>query len=364
MDPFRDHIRHGTHRTHTTDAAFLFSSRRTECPKCGSRRSFSAIEGYPDKGKCFRCGEFIAPPSDAALRSAMHIPSYQQLFVSMDEVNRSMQYFDTIAMEFCYDTYAREERAAIYEYLGQFTREQAECMAHISVGDHLPCDEFNDLILTLARRFPFAARLVEITRSTTALNDSLIGLADDGATIFWYRDIEGRIVNGKKIYYDRFKRDKLKQLPHYIYSTTHGYGSCLFGEEQLARDHVRADMTPFPERALVYLVESEKTAVIGRYLLPNAIWIASGGSSSLTRSKAAVLQGRRVRILYDNDRAGREGAVKAERVLEQCGVNAKIVSTSDLFGRTDGLGEGFDLADHFDRTTPSVIAPVAWSSQP
>jgi hypothetical protein len=273
----------------------------------------------------------------------------------MSEVEKSMAYHDLVGLEFYYDRYARQERAAIYEYVAGFTREQADVMAGIAIGEHVTGGAFEKQVRELYLIFPFAARIMEITRSVCALSDCLIGLDNDGATIYWYRDIEGRIVNGKKIYYAGFHRDKSKGMPRFVRSSAHGYGSCLFGEEQLAPEYFKQDMTTYDSNTIVYLVESEKTAIIARYCLPQFIWLATGGAAALTRAKAEVLLGRSVRILYDNDDAGREGAVRAELLLRGMGITCEIFDQSILFA---GCPVGYDIADHFDRTTPPTFFPA------
>lgn len=346
MDPYRDHIR--TSSSKGPDHGHRFSSRRTQCPKCNSHRSFSAIVGYTDKGKCFRCGVFI-PADDLQPQG---VPAHEQIFVDWKVIHQTLEYFDSIGLDFQIDAHARLERAAIYEHLAGCSREQADQMAWITLGDRAHDGSFAELLHSLHAASPFAARLVEIARSATILNDCLIGWMRDGATIYWYRNINGDVVNGKRVYYEGFKRDKTKRLPHFVYSSDHGYGSCLFGEEQLSPDHMKHDLTCFPDDTIVYLVESEKTAVLGRYLLPNRIWLATGGASALTARKAEVLRGRFVQILFDDDDAGREGAIKAQITLDRLGIRAVIINAPEVLGLTM---KGFDLADHFDRTTDTIL---------
>lgn len=346
MDPYRDHIRTSSSRH---ENAFHFSSRRTQCPECGSRRGFSAIEGHSNKGKCFVCGKFL-PPDDVA--QAYHVPAHEQVFVDWDVVHKTLEYFDDIGLDFHYDSHSRYERASIYEYLGGYTREEAEKLAWVALGDRAYDGSFEALLRELHAHSPFAARLTELVRSPTILSDCLIGAMSDGATIYWYRNIDGRVVNGKRVYYHTFKRDKGKRLPHFVYSSDHGYGSCLFGEEQLSPEYLKHDMTSYTSESIVYLVESEKTALLGRYLLPQMIWLATGGASSLGRRKAEVLRGREVRILFDDDDAGREGAIKAQITLDRIGIRATIVNAPKVLGVQVN---GFDLADHFDDTIPTLL---------
>jgi hypothetical protein len=280
------------------------------------------------------------------------MPAHEQVFVDWKIVHKTLEYFDEIGLDFHYDTYSRHERAAIYEHLGGYTREEADTLAWVALGERAYDGSFETLLRKLHQHSPFAARITEIARSPVVLNDCLIGAMSDGATVFWYRNINGDVVNGKRVYYHDFKRDKTKRLPHFVYSSEHGYGSCLFGEEQLSPDFLKHDMTSYSSESIVHLVESEKTAVLGRYSLPKQIWLATGGASALSARKAEVLRGRTVRILFDDDDAGRDGAITAQITLDRLGIPAAIINAPEVLGVTM---KGFDLADHFDRTTPPIL---------
>ena len=66
---------------------------------------------------------------------------------------------------------------------------------------------------------------------------------------------------------------------------------CLFGEHLLPKS---------PQKP-VALVESEKTAVICAGMMPNYLWLATGGKSQLKAEKFAVLGSRRITAFPDVD---------------------------------------------------------------
>lgn len=93
-----------------------------------------------------------------------------------------------------------------------------------------------------------------------------IGTTKDGRTIFYQSDIQGRCRGGKIIPYNPESGHRLKD-DHF--PPEWRLTQCLFGEH-LLQDKVNAN---------VALVESEKTAVICSLLLPEYIWLATGGKS-------------------------------------------------------------------------------------
>lgn len=64
---------------------------------------------------------------------------------------------------------------------------------------------------------------------------------------------------------------------------------CFFGEHLLSLNPMKK----------VAIVESEKTAVIASYYLPEYIWLASGGKGGLNRGKCTVLRNRNVTLFPD-----------------------------------------------------------------
>lgn len=117
----------------------------------------------------------------------------------------------------------------------------------------------------------------------------------DNATVFWQFNIKGELLNGKLMQYNGFRRNK-EVTPTWISRIVTGKNGkeigavqCLFGEHLLAA---------YPD-AKVALVESEKTALVGRFFYPDIVWVATGGSGNMSGRKMLPLNGRRVYIFPD-----------------------------------------------------------------
>lgn len=190
-----------------------------------------------------------------------------------------------------------------------------------------------------------------------------------GGTVFHYFDAKIRHINAKSVLYNNhgrriktgfqipFSHDDVKEYPfifgvrtrfnaetNYSYCTfftrKRGYGQCLYGLWHI---------TEHPE-AVIILCESEKTALIGSFVMPEFCWIATGGTNGLTQEKASALAGRRVLICFDSDEAGitkTQTATKLLRIMD-------IEAVGDIDGVLLALylfetetRDGYDLADYF-----------------
>lgn len=123
-------------------------------------------------------------------------------------------------------------------------------------------------------------------------------------TFFFQIDIQGRCRTGKVMKYDpntghRIKDEAIGGRITWVHSLMKRSGAlkadweltqCLFGEHLL---------TKYPGRT-VALVESEKTAVICSALMPEYVWLATGGKSQLG-DKLNVLQQRTIIAFPDVD---------------------------------------------------------------
>jgi hypothetical protein len=129
-----------------------------------------------------------------------------------------------------------------------------------------------------------------------------LGVTRDLATIYYQRDRKGRYRGGKIIQYDPATGHRIKDGPcpvswvHQFFQR-HGYipqdwkmTQCLFGEHLLDQ---------YPD-AIVCLVEAEKSAVICAGLMPEYVWVATGGKTQLGE-RLDVLQGRTVIAFPDVD---------------------------------------------------------------
>ena len=131
-----------------------------------------------------------------------------------------------------------------------------------------------------------------------------LGVTKAGDVIFFQIDKEGRCRTGKVMKYDpvtghRIKDDSSICPITWIHALMKRrgllpeeweLGQCLFGEHLLSR---------YPDRT-VALVESEKTAVICAGFIPEYVWLATGGKTSLG-NKLDVLSGRKVVAYPDVD---------------------------------------------------------------
>ena len=131
-----------------------------------------------------------------------------------------------------------------------------------------------------------------------------LGVTKAGDVIFFQIDKEGRCRTGKVMKYDpvtghRIKDDSSKCPITWIHAIMKRKGllpeewelsQCLFGEHLLSL---------YPDRT-VALVESEKTAVICAGFIPEYVWLATGGKTSLG-NKLDALSGRKVVAYPDVD---------------------------------------------------------------
>ena len=132
--------------------------------------------------------------------------------------------------------------------------------------------------------------------------DYRLGVTKDRSVVFYQIDIQGRVRTGKIMKYNPTDGHRVKNVgvpvdwAHArlkkagVLPESWNVSQCLFGEHLLPQ---RPD-------AIVCLVESEKTALIGSGFCPQYIWVGTGGKTQLG-PKLSVLQGRKVLVLPDID---------------------------------------------------------------
>ena len=114
----------------------------------------------------------------------------------------------------------------------------------------------------------------------------------EGATIFWLLDEKDQIRSGKIMLYDSStgKRQPKNSWVHSVLKLEgFNLNQCLFGSHLLRSDPVKN----------VAIVESEKTAIIASLLIPDFIWIATGGKEGLRPEKCQSLSKRNVFLFPD-----------------------------------------------------------------
>ena len=153
-----------------------------------------------------------------------------------------------------------------------------------------------------------------------------LGVTRAGDVIFFQIDIEGRCRTGKIMKYDpetghRVKDEKTKGRINWAHSLMKRSGAlpedweltqCLFGEHLLMK---------YPDKP-VALVESEKTAVICSAMMPEYVWLATGGKSQFNE-RLNVLQGRDIVAFPDVD--GYEAWVQKAAVLSRLGIKVSDI---------------------------------------
>jgi hypothetical protein len=146
----------------------------------------------------------------------------------------------------------------------------------------------------------------------------LIGTTQNFETVFWNIDHNGKIWNAKIIKYiiNEFgepKRDK-SHNSYYKFKKDDGYKPLLFG------------MHLFDKEKDTILVESEKTAVVGKFNQPSYNWIGVGSATGLTNSKAILFKEmgykNKIYCCGDGDEAGRKAINKWTDTLECFGLKA------------------------------------------
>ncbi len=131
-----------------------------------------------------------------------------------------------------------------------------------------------------------------------------LGVTKSRDVIFYQIDIKGRYRTGKIMKYNpetgkRIKDEKIQGRITWVHSLMKQTGQipsdweltqCLFGEHLLPKNPGKK----------VALVESEKTAIICSAVMPDYIWLATGGKSQLN-SRLEVLRGRQIIAFPDID---------------------------------------------------------------
>ena len=130
-----------------------------------------------------------------------------------------------------------------------------------------------------------------------------LGASRQGGVIFWQIDQEGRVHDGKVMYYlsdcHRNKAHKPTWVSYLLRrrdpfpNAAHETSHCFFGEHLVS-----------PHCCTVAVVEAEKTAVILSELYPQYIWLASGGLGEVQPDKFRALRGCKVILFPDTDPDG------------------------------------------------------------
>ena len=203
----------------------------------------------------------------------------------------------------------------------------------------------------------FTADVIERLRT-----DYRLGVTKDRSVVFYQIDIQGSIRTGKIMQYNPADGHRVKNVgvpvdwaharlkKSGVLPESWNVSQCLFGEHLLPQ---RPD-------AIVCLVESEKTALIGSGFCPQYIWVATGGKTQLG-PKLSVLQGRKVLVFPDID-ATKEWREKLSSIP---GLNFTFSTILEDEATAEDRAAEIDIADwllrfycHPERSEGSPVPPV------
>jgi hypothetical protein len=172
-------------------------------------------------------------------------------------------------------------------------------------------------------------------------------ISDEGATVFWQIDTQGKIRTGKIILFSPTIGKRIKEPFNHIYwahkalkQPEFELKQCFFGE------HLLIDKTK-----PVAIAEGEKTAVIASACLPQFIWLAAGNKDGLNAEKCSILKGRNVTLFPDLG-AYEKWNSKANELS-----HIANFTVSDFLERNATEAErkeGLDLADYLIKQLQSI----------
>ena len=182
--------------------------------------------------------------------------------------------------------------------------------------------------------------IVEAERIATLYG---IGATKEGASVFWQRDIEGRVRTGKIMAYDPISGHRKKETGsiNWVHSIMQQRGQlpdvwqltqCLYGEHLL----------PLHPDAVVGIVEAYKTAHVGAILHPDMVWLATDSLSGLTAERLTALKGRRVILYPDEGRGHQQWSERIPQIAKEIGFSYRI---SEFVEEHLPHGTGADIAD-------------------
>ena len=292
-------------------------STRHECPQCHDKHSFTYyvdVEGNPLSEICGRCDHesscgYHYTPGDYFRDSGNTRAPYRTDYRPHKEVKRS-----TVPPDYL-------DRRLISKY-NSFD---------------------NQLMHFLVKVFDIYT--LESPTIEKMWRDYHIGATREKDIIFWYLDIGAHLRTGKIIRYNPLDghRDRNHFPPvDWVHSRMKRTGElpqdfnmvqCLFGEHLLGLH---------PDKP-VSVVESEKTAIICSALIPESIWVATGGKQNFNERNMEVLRGRKVTLFPDID-GYREWSGKAGMLRRIC-KELKISDYLEKYGTDEDRAGHADIAD-------------------
>lgn len=206
----------------------------------------------------------------------------------------------------------------------------------MTLGDFEPTQ--NDIPNTLFRYLSALPGIEEVLAEyRVGTMDKDMDNVKRGDSVFWQIDLRGELRAGKVMGYED-DGHKIKGRMNWMHSLLTnksgadlGLCQCLFGEHLLAKEPT----------APVAIVESEKTAIIGRCFYPEMVWLATGSVDEFKLSKLMCLAGGVVYAFPDIGAAYQKWKDKASSIEPLC----ESLLVSDILEVSFPEFEGDDIAD-------------------
>lgn len=198
--------------------------------------------------------------------------------------------------------------------------------------------EHNHLFLFLKSRFGYENTL-------SLMHTYHVGTSKhwDGATVFWQVDRDGRVRDGKIMYYDAATGHRAQDIEHHVTwlhtlqrIDKNRIRQCFFGEHLLGNTGNK--------NKPVAIVESEKSALIASVYIPQYVWIASGGKDGMfNQANLDIFKGRTV-ILFP-DLGQDENWLHKAAFLKSQGINIVYYRYLEEHASPKERAAGWDIAD-------------------
>lgn len=318
---------------------YTYSSKRTECPLCGSKdgradiifdkRTNIAYNENVGYFKCHSCGETRSPNIDPKFKDN--------------------------------DAWIKAEKPKINPnpkpQPKQKTANEIKAILNSNYNDSMANQNSN-----------FHNWINNLSRDVTAFDTMEIGTDKIGATNFWYRDIDGNITYAKTMAYsengERLKEDAnpLKNADGTSKIALNGYVKGLGSKYPIYEYHI-ADLgyntngifnynrLAQGDYESIFVLESEKNCVLASICMPEYCFVTGGGSTAFTIEKQAIVEkfaiqfNKQVFVLYDLDKSGFDNTIAI------CNREFLITDFTSVFDeymksrKSIEVKSGFDVAD-------------------
>lgn len=204
----------------------------------------------------------------------------------------------------------------------------------------------NNFIRYLKARF-------EGSKITDVICRYFIGTWFDGRTVFWQIDGCRLIRTGKLIAYNAITGKRIKsQKPSWVHAELkrEKWNNFEYTEEVNKEFHLKQCF--FGEHLLqsesqkpVGVVESEKTAIVASLVLPQLLWIATGGCGNLNVNKLQHAIKRRRVILFPDSSKFEYWATKVKEARKIFNIDIQMFNLFELRLNEEQKREDYDIAD-------------------